>query len=48
MSYDNCTEIRELYPDCNIGEAELSYSAQTRRVATELIITPVNGTAEGG
>ena len=39
MSYDNCDEIRELYAGCIVEEKELYYSAQRRRVATEIIIS---------
>jgi DNA adenine methylase len=45
MSYDNCDEVRELYADCAIAEEDLYYSAQTRRIATEVIISPTGAGA---
>ena len=38
ITYDDAPEIVELYKNYNMGRYDLSYSAATRRTASELIV----------
>ncbi|WP_434526401.1 DNA adenine methylase [Photorhabdus asymbiotica] len=42
LTYDNVSEINELYKDCKRFTYSLNYSAAKRRVSTELLITKNN------